>query len=698
MPVSHICPLDHRSNLIVRDGVLVLHGEERARYRCDVPDGSFHHFVGALRAEEAEWESSPEAGPWDGTSRIEGLPTARSSRRAPLLARSAGIHDHADETVGFAALSPWPTPGSHLEGADDRPSLIRKAVRRHADPAAPLVADVRPERIQRSGARVLVLPGPPTDEEKYWYLDSQGRVFMYASAVAALLVIASLTYFALSNPITWVFLGLVLLRVATSAVAFSTSSRRRRVDRSAHERRVTAWGGQSVPSVDVFLPSAGEDLDILNNTYFHVSRLTWPSQLKIHVLDDSARPEVEELALAYGFQYHCRPDRGRMKKAGNLKYGFEHSAGDLIAIFDADFVPRPDYLFELVPYFDDPDVGIVQSPQFFDTHRGMNWLQRAAGSTQELFYRCVQPARDAARAAICVGTCALYRRSALNESGGFAQIGHSEDVHTGVNLLKVGYFVRYVPIVVSKGLCPDNMAGFLSQQYRWCAGSMSLLVDRKFHAAPLSFKQRMCFFSGFLYYISTAVFVVTELWPTLIMLWFFPQQIFVENYRLLLPAIAMSFSFTPLMMRCTWRRAEVMRVQMLYSFAHALAIFHTLRGRTADWVPTGAAGKSTPLAVKIRRLMLTTTVVGQVLLWVGIVRVLPDIGMARMWPMVLLAALLTCMQVPVFCPLRASRPEGAIHSPPYPIRRASAPSRVAAPVPPLMRATPLAGPALQHVG
>src|SRR5262249_36877354 len=154
--------------------------------------------------------------------------------------------------------------------------------------------------------------------------------------------------------------------------------------------------------------------------------------------------------------------------------GFEQSHGDLIAVFDADFVPRPDFIRELMPYFDDPRVGIVQSPQYFGTGRSMHWLQRNAGATQEMFYRWIQTARDRFGAAICVGTCALYRRTALEEAGGFAQIGHSEDVHTGVNVMKVGYRLRYVPVVVSKGLCPDSFSGFVNQQYRWCTGSLSL--------------------------------------------------------------------------------------------------------------------------------------------------------------------------------------------------------------------------------
>jgi cellulose synthase/poly-beta-1,6-N-acetylglucosamine synthase-like glycosyltransferase len=265
------------------------------------------------------------------------------------------------------------------------------------------------------------------------------------------------------------------------------------------------------PRPSAFPPGAGrhrEDLRVLGNTYHYVSQLAWPGPLTVYVLDDSARDLVRELAEQHGFVYLSRPNRGHLKKAGNLRYGFQHSRGDFIAIFDADFVPRPDFLFELAPYMDDPTVGIVQSPQYFDVDRQMNWLQRAAGGTQVLFYRWVQPSRDRSNAAICVGTCALYRRVALNKAGGFAQIGHSEDVHTGVNLMRVGYRIQYVPTLVSKGICPDTFPQFVTQQYRWCTGSMSLLFSRRFHRMRLTVMQRLSYWSGFLYYISTFAVLV----------------------------------------------------------------------------------------------------------------------------------------------------------------------------------------------
>jgi cellulose synthase/poly-beta-1,6-N-acetylglucosamine synthase-like glycosyltransferase len=289
------------------------------------------------------------------------------------------------------------------------------------------------------------LPTPPSDREKYLYLGRQHRWLLAAQAVSFLLIAYSIFRFSVSSPWLILFLIPTSLYGVTLGVSLLSSTRGKRIHLLDHEHRVALWGPDVYPTVDVFLPTAGEALDVLANTYRHVDALHWPARVTVWVLDDANRPEVAALAAAYEFEYRVRPNRGYLKKAGNLRYGYDQSEGDIIAIFDADFAPRADYLHELVPYFDDPTVGIVQSPQYFDAVKGMPWLQRCAGATQELFYRFIQPARDRAGAAICVGTCALYRRAALEQSGGFAQIGHSEDVHTGVNLMRVGYRVQYVP-------------------------------------------------------------------------------------------------------------------------------------------------------------------------------------------------------------------------------------------------------------
>lgn len=461
------------------------------------------------------------------------------------------------------------------------------------------------------------LPSPPTDQEKYLYFGSQHRWFIALRTVAATSAAVSLLLFSKGTPVLWLFFTGLSVFIAYIYLSHYTTTRPRRVQRHEHDFRVALWQPAVPPTVDVFLPSAGEDLAVLANTYRAVAALDYPGTVQVLVLDDSDRREVRRLAEAFGFRYEVRPDRGHMKKAGNLKHGFSVSGGDVIAIFDADFVPRPDFLRELMPYLDDPTVAIVQSPQFFDTHKGLAWLQRSAGAVQESFYRWAQPSRDALGAPICVGTCALYRRSALEKSGGFAQIGHSEDVHTGVNLLKVGYRTIYIPAILAKGLCPDRMPSFISQQYRWCAGSMSLLVDQGFHDAPLTYRQRMCFFTGFGYYISTAIGAVLLTLPTIIMLWCLPARVHLSNFFWVLPTLAL-YPFIALMHKSSWA-PQCLRVYTISSFSHALAIWHVLRGRPAEWVPTG----------ENRRSGMTSRVTTIMVTWLGFTESALALGIAH---------------------------------------------------------------------
>ncbi|MET7400966.1 cellulose synthase catalytic subunit [Dactylosporangium sp. NPDC005572] len=464
------------------------------------------------------------------------------------------------------------------------------------------------------------LPEPPGRNEKFLYYGAQSRG-VFAFSVASFLGVAyGLVQLALNN---WWTAGLFIVvgfLTVTVGVSIVSSTRRRRSNIDEHRERVANWRPpDELPTVDVFVMTAGEPMHVLRNTIMHAATLDWPAdRLTVYVCDDSGRASVRWLAERYHAVYLCRPDRGRMKKAGNLKHAFEHSDGDFIHVFDADFAARSDMTREMLPYFDDPATGIVQTPQYFDVaHPRFNWLQRAAAATQELFYRWIQPARDGVDAAICVGTNALYRRTALQKSGGFAQIGHSEDVWTGVRLKLAGFGTRYVPVILAKGMCPDNLDGFANQQYRWCTGSMSLLADREFHRTrALSRRQKLCFWTGFLYYIATAVTTFTGPVPLLLMVWWFPDQIRPMNYFSLAGTVLVWLVVMPLLTDGRWTPV-VLRVQALIGFCHAVAIWDALRGRTAGWVATGAA-RHTPTARRVLRLVRWWVLPTQLAVWAGI--------------------------------------------------------------------------------
>ena len=492
----------------------------------------------------------------------------------------------------------------------------------------------------------LRLPSPPDDEELYWYFGPQRRWVLLCATLSYAGATATLGLFALSKPLLWPFLLLTLLNAATWLLSLADGQRARRYTRDSHDLLLRAWNPARHPSVDLLLPTAGEPLAVLDNAYRHTAAVHWPGELTVLVLDDADRPEVRRLAESYGFRYHARPDRGRFKKAGNLNHGLAAGEGEIVAVLDADFCPRPDFLHHLVPYLDNPGVGIVQSPQCFDTDADMSWLERAAGATQEIFYRWIQPSRDAQDGTVCCGTNALYRRAALQRIGGFAEIDHSEDLYTGLALAHAGWSTRYVPALVAKGMSPTGLPAFISQPYRWCLGSLALVRDPDFRKGPLSRSARLCFWNGILGYLTSAVNVFAVPLPALIMLFFAPGEIRPWQVLPFLPPIWVALVLLPAMSRTRWR-FEVTRVQLLGGLCHVVAIGHALRRRSADWVPTGAVSGGTSLARSVARIGVGW--LGLVVLAgsAGLVRAALEYGWRPFWALAALLGLTAYTMIPL---------------------------------------------------
>ncbi|MFE4654894.1 glycosyltransferase family 2 protein [Streptomyces sp. NPDC056707] len=390
-------------------------------------------------------------------------------------------------------------------------------------------------------------------------------------------------------------------------------------DLDSHRHLVLWWMPDTYPSVDVFLPVCGEPIEVLHNTWSHVRRLAqeYPGIVTPIVLDDAASSEVAAMAADFRFSYLMRPDRGHYKKSGNLRYGFRNSHSEFILILDADFAPRPDLLQELLPYmYADARIAIVQSPQFFRVLDRQNWIERGAGAVQELFYRSVQVSRQRSNGSICVGSCAVYRRTALAEIGGSSLIEHSEDMHTGFDLRARGWDLRYVPVALSTGVCPDTIAAFYDQQYRWCMASMSMLGSLQgFWRVKMRFASRLCYISGFVYYIETALLVFTGPLIALCLLLLFPEQLKATNMWLILPGVLYMVIVYPLWHRNPYR-LEAWAIRVVYSWVHVFAIWDVLRGRPIGWQPTGSGSARTN---RSRRLWIGLWVwtVPATALWVG---------------------------------------------------------------------------------
>ena len=232
--------------------------------------------------------------------------------------------------------------------------------------------------------------------------------------------------------------------------------------------------------MDIYLPICGEPIEVLRNTWDAVVGLiaSYEGAIQAYVLDDGPSDEALSMSESFGFSYIRLPDLRAFKKSGNLRHAFARTGGEYIVILDADFAPRSDFLAETLPYLDDPAIAIVQTPQFFRVNKAQTWIENSAGAIQEVFYRSIQVARDRFDAAVCVGTSAVYRRAALEPEGGPTLIPYAEDVHTGLDVRRAGWSMVYVPIVLSVGICPDNLDAFVRQQYRWCTGKRRCQYSR----------------------------------------------------------------------------------------------------------------------------------------------------------------------------------------------------------------------------
>jgi cellulose synthase (UDP-forming) len=502
------------------------------------------------------------------------------------------------------------------------------------------------EPLQTEG---IYLPQPPNDQEKYEYFGKPRRWVFAWLLVASVGVLYGYIHVAehawLIAPLMWLLLIVMLPPIV---VNFWLRIGRPRLTLAEHKATVAGYAERG-ETIDVFLPTCGEPLAVLNNTFLYASKLNWRGTKTVYVLDDSAREQVRALADFHGFRYIVRPNPGEMKKAGNLTHALGVSTADFITVIDADFAVRPEFLYETMPYFHDPEIGIVQTAQFFDVdNRSFSYIQRYAGTLQEIFFRFIQPARDRYKAAICAGTNLVYRREAVVAAGGFAQVPIGEDVHSGVKLWWAGYETRYLPLCLAKGVAPTDFASLANQQARWCRSSMLLMIEKHFQEAPFSWQQRAAFWAAFLYYMSSAALLLTGPFPTLTMIWFYPQRIYPHNYLVILPALAATLFVFPFLSR-GWR-PTIYRVCVINSCCHLYAIWYAIRDRVAEWVPTGASPDGGQVPVMVNRILCTWIVLVQALLWSGLALRVRQFGWHPYWATEILAGVQLYMLAPLLTP------------------------------------------------
>lgn len=259
------------------------------------------------------------------------------------------------------------------------------------------------------------------------------------------------------------------------------------------------------PRVDVFIPTYNEALDIVQDTVLAAMSMDYPAdRFRVFLLDDGRRPEFAAFAKAAGCEYMIRPDN-KHAKAGNLNHALAQTDGELIVVFDADHVATRAFLQMTIGWFtSDPKLALLQTPHYFyspdPVQRNVTAVRDIQGEGA-LFYGVVQEGNDFWNAAFFCGSCAVIRRSALDEVGGFAPETVTEDAHTALKLQRRGWNTAYLNVRLSAGLATERLALHIGQRARWARGMTQILrLDNPLFGKGLKPLQRLCYLNAFLHF------------------------------------------------------------------------------------------------------------------------------------------------------------------------------------------------------
>jgi len=406
-------------------------------------------------------------------------------------------------------------------------------------------------------------------------------LFTVAMAVIYFLVISFL--FPRGNPyLFWLLVaggGFHLWQIVTYAHAIWDQRTPARFDKS-HQ-----------PPVDVFITVAGEPVDVVETTVRAAKNMDYDA-FRIYILNDGyVRQQenwrdIERLAQDLGVECITRRIPGGAK-SGNINNALEQTSSPLVAVFDCDHVPHPDFLKKMVGYFVDHKVGFVQSPQFY-RNQDTNYVTAGAWEQQKIFFGTICQGKNRVNAAFMCGTNMVIRRQALLEVGGMSENNITEDFITSQLIHARGYSSVYVPEVLAEGLAPEDFLSYTKQQFRWARGSLEgIFKYNPLFRNGLTWNQRLQYLASSSFYLSGFFVAMFALFP---LIFFYAD---IAPFKA--PTMALAAVFLPYIFLVVYTLRQTSNFSYTYravSFAmgafpiHIRALFSVLTGQNVGFAIT----------------------------------------------------------------------------------------------------------------
>jgi cellulose synthase (UDP-forming) len=391
----------------------------------------------------------------------------------------------------------------------------------------------------------------------------------------------SLTTLNLANPVDGIFsillFAMELLALSGGALQllllFTVKNRAQEAEKYADIAKENNYN----PTVDILIPTYNEPDFILKRTIMGCQAINYQRK-KIYVLDDTRRQSIKQLAEELDCHYITRPDNLHAK-AGNLNNALKQTYGELVVVFDADFVPTTNFLERTIGFFQKEKIALVQTPQSFyncDPIAHNLGLQNVLTAEEEVFYRHLQPLKDGAGSVVCAGTSFIARRKALESINYFVTESLCEDYFTGIRLSAQGYELAYLDEKLSAGLAAESIGAHIEQRLRWARGTLQALFIKSnpLTIPGLNLWQRLGHLDGLLNWFTCIPRAFFLLFPVVcIFVQLTPMQSTLsELVYMFLPYYAMQITMF------TWinKRSRSVLLSDVYSLVQTIPVFLTV--------------------------------------------------------------------------------------------------------------------------
>jgi len=292
-----------------------------------------------------------------------------------------------------------------------------------------------------------------------------------------------------------------------------------------------------LPTVDVFIPTFNEPVEVVEITALACLDLDYPKQkLNIHILDDGGTEakrndavlgstawyrhnRLKGFAKEHGIKYITRA-KNEKAKSGNINNALKQTKGDLILFLDCDHVPSREFLRETVGWFlKDAKLFLVQTPHFFvnpdPLEQSMHTFQTVP-SENEMFFRSSLPGIDLWNSSFFCGSAAVIKRKYLEEVGGVNGETITEDAETSMKLHTLGYNSLYLNKPMVCGMTPETFSDFILQRTRWCQGMVQIgLMYNPIKQKGLAWYQKICYSSFYIFWFFGLARVMFLIAPSL---------------------------------------------------------------------------------------------------------------------------------------------------------------------------------------